>query len=350
MSPDDGTVGWRTEFEGEAESGAYAGYRPISRDQWGLTPAGGSLYSVHGFGEDYEWTAVHAMERSSGDRLWSFQRELELSVHGVAAGTVFATGREFFVPDHTHDTPDEPLESVLYALDAATGGLRWSRAFAGVADVAVAGDATYVAAQDRLVGLGADGDWRFEVAADRPARAVRATDGRVYFATETGDGGSTVRGVDPAGRVPWTLTVDGREVALHGDRLYVGGRATAALASDGTVAWRDDTSGQWFLFGPAGESLYTRVGGRGVGAYVLPSGTHQWTFDPPEKYGWPLGATTDVAIAEGYADGRTLYAVDAASGEVRKHRALGDLTSVFTVATLDGRVFVGTDAVTAYDV
>lgn len=113
LTPTDGAVGWRTELEGEAVTGSYAGYRPMARDKWGVTLTHESVYSVNGAADSYDWTALHAIDRASGERRWSLRRERRLFVHGVASRTVFVTGLEFFEPEHSHDTPEEPLASIL---------------------------------------------------------------------------------------------------------------------------------------------------------------------------------------------------------------------------------------------
>lgn len=351
VSPADGTLAWRTEFEGETEPHSYADYRPMARDQWGVTLTDASVYSVNGAGDAYDWTAVHALDRANGERRWSLRRDRRLGVHGVADDTVFATGREFYEPAHSHDTPDEPLASVLYAVDAATGEVRWTDEFTGVADVAVGTDAVYVAARDRLVALDFDGTrrWRFDT--EQPARSVRAADGRVYYLTEVAGDRSTVHGLDPTGERAWERTLGVHEALLDGDRLYAGGDAVLVLDPDGSVVWQASDHGKWLLLGPRRETLYTRSGGQAVDAYALSSGEALWSFDPPERYAWPEAATGDVAVAEGYAEGRTLYAVGRESGESRKRYSVGRRASVFTVETLDGRVFVGDNGsrITALD-
>lgn len=341
IDPSDGSVAWRAEFEGEAVTGSYAGYRPMARDKWDVTLAGDVVYSVNGAADSFDWTALHALDRASGDRRWSFRRERRLTTRGVADGTVFATGREFFEPEHAHDQPDEPLTSVLYALDADSGEVRWTREFAGVADVAVGTDAAYVAAGDRLVSLGLDGERRWRFAGDAPPRTVRVADDRVFYCTEVDSDRSTVHGLDLAGDRVWKHTRDASEFLLDGDRLYAGGDGVVAFDPDGSVAWSDDAHGKWLLLGPAGDTLYTREGGQAVGAYALPEGDALWSFDPEEKYAWPVAATAETAVAEGYAEGRALYAVDRESGAVQKRYDAGSRVSLFAATALGDRVFVG---------
>lgn len=352
VSPEDASIAWQTEFEGEAESHAYASYRPMARDQWGVTITEGSVYSVNGEGDAYDWTAVHAIDRETGDRRWTLQRDRRFAVRGTTDRLVFATGQEFYEPEHSHDYPDEPLESILYAIDVETGEVRWTDAFDGVADVAVGSDAVSVAAHDGLVALDFDGtrQWSFETA--HPGRAVRATDDVVYFCTEVENDRSTVYGLDATGegQPEWDLTAAVHEALLDGDRLYLGGDVVLALDPDGSTVWRADDHGKWFLLGPRGETLYTRSGGAATNAYELPSGDHLWSFDPPEEYGWPEAATADVAIVEGFAPGRSLYAVDRGRGEALKRYDAGRRASVFSVETLAGQAFVGTSKLTALDV
>lgn len=339
---------WQREFEGEAVGGSYAGYRPLARDQWGLTATADRLYAVHGRDASYDWTALHALDRATGDRRWSFRRERKLAVRGVAGGTVVATGLEFFEPEHTHDTPAEPLTSVVYGLGATSGEVQWSRSFDGVRDVAVGTDAAYVAVGGELVALGLDGSRRWVLDGDAPARTVRAADGRVYYATDAGDDRSTVRRVALDRTVEWTRTLPVEEFLLDGDRLYASGDAVTALDPDGSVAWRADTYGQWLLFDPARETLYTRAGraADAVDAYVA-SGERdgrqrRWRFDPPSQNAWPEAATREAAVATaitGESADEPFYTVYAVR-DGRPTKALG-LDTVFTAVPLDGTVYVG---------
>lgn len=321
VDPATPAVDWEAELDGEAVGGADA------RDDWGVLVAGDAVYAVAGHAETYDWTALHALDRATGERRWSVRRDRELTVRGVVDGLVVASGLEFFEPDHTHDTPEEPLTTVVYGLDAADGDVRWTAAFDGVVDVTAGSEGVYVAAGSRLVGLGLDGSGRFEYPGDRhPGRAVRARQGRVYYLTAPGHDRSVVHGLDASGDRAWRLDLPVHEVLLDGDRLYAGGQSVLALDPDGSVAWRDDSGfGQDLLLGPGGETLFTRAGRAldRAAAYRTADGTRRWTYRPPtlsSPNAWPVAATADSAVVEGITADHatepftTLFAVDRASG------------------------------------
>lgn len=343
VDPDGGSVLWRTESEGEAVGHSRAGDQGIARGQWGVTVADDAVYAVAGPVEEREWSALHALDRASGERRWSLRCDRELGVAGVADGVVVATGLEFFPPaDQTpvsHQSPEEPLTTVLYGLDAGDGTVRWRREFAGVRDVAVGPDGSYVAAGNRLVGLDRDGATRFTY--DRgPATGVEAAGDRVYYLTGV-DETATLHGVAPGGSPDWTRTVRVDELLLDGDRLYAGGDAVVSVDPDGSVVWREDDHGQWLLLDPDGDALYTRSGIRADRATAYhASGGERWSFAPPSNNAWPEAATADaLAVTAITADDgpfKTVYAVD---GDGRATASL-DRGTVFDAVGLDGSVYL----------
>lgn len=346
VDPSEWSVRWETEAEGEAVSGSHAPGAGIARGQWGVTLAADAVYAVAGRVEDRRWTAVHALDRASGDRRWSVRRERELAVAGTLDDLVVAAGTEFFPPPgetaHGHRTPEEPLSTVVYGIDAANGDVRWRREFTGVRDAAVGAEGVYVGAGNRLVGLDPDGSDRFTY--DRgPATAVEATAGRVVYLTGE-NGGATLHGVAPDGSGDWRYRAPVGELLSDGDRVYAGGDAVVAVASDGTVDWRDDDHGQWLLLDPGRDSLYARSGERAGAATAYDvRGTERFTFDPPSTNAWPEAATRDAlavsAITESGSDDPflTVYAVTA-DGEATA--ALG-VDTVFDAVGLDGTVYLG---------
>jgi hypothetical protein len=339
VDPADGSVLWRTESEGEAVGGSHAAYQRIARGGHGVTPSDEAVYSVAGRDDSYEWTAVHALDRATGERRWSLQRERSLAVAGVADGLVVATGLEFFEPEGTHDTPDEPLETVVYGLDAATGEVRWTQSFQGVEDVTTCSTGVYVAAGDRLVGLGHDGSTTFTYY-HGPSTWVEATGGRIYYLVGE-DETATLHGVAPNGEVDWTRDVPVEELLLAGDRLYAGGDATVAVEPDGTVAWRRDDHGQWLLLDPGDNTLYTRSGvGQDRATAHDAGGAERWTFNPPSNNAWPEAATNNAlavtAITPDDGPFKTVYAVD----EDGQATAALDRDTVFDAVGLDGMIYL----------
>lgn len=356
IDPSGREVVWRTEFEGEAVGGSDADYRSNSRDQWGVTVTDDRLYAVTGRADSYDWTAVRAIDRASGERLWSLRRERRLAVRGVGAGTAYVAGLEFFEPDSSHDAPDEPLTSVLYAVDVDTGRVQWTREFAGVEDVDVAADGVYVAAGDELVALAPDGtrQWTFE--GDAAPWRVRSADDRIFFLDEDDRRQSTVYGLSRGGDATWEKRLPLREVLADGDRLYGGGRSPLAIEPDGSVAWRHQSGyGVWLMRSADRETLYTRAGAGGdrARAYRADDGDVRWTYEPPDlssPNAWPVAATDEVAVVEGITGGRssgpftTLYAVRDGEGT----KAL-PTEPVFDVEGFDGTVYVGGESVVALE-
>lgn len=349
-------VVWRAEFEGEAVGGSDAGHRSIARDGWGVTVTGERVLAVTGRADSYDWTAVRAVDRASGEREWSLRKERRLAVRGVAGGTVFVTGLEFFEPDSAHDAPEEPLTSVLYAVDVDSGSVGWSGEFAGVEGVAVGDDGVYVAAGDELLAFGLDGTRRWTFEGDAAPWSVHAANDRIFFLDEDDRRQSTVYGLSRGGEPAWEKRLPIREVLLDGDRLYGGGRSPLSIESDGSVAWRHQGGyGKWLMLSPDGETLYTRSGAGGdrARAYRADDGDVRWTYEPPDlssPNAWPVAATDEVAVVEGITGGRssgpftTLYAVRDGEGT----KAL-PTEPVFDVVGLDGTVFVAGESVVALD-
>lgn len=342
LAPHDGEIVWHTSFEGEPVEGSFAGARPDSREHWGATVGSEAVYSVHG-GDD--WTALHALDRQTGEVRWSDRKSREFVVHGVVSDTVVATAGEFARPPTDGPATAEPRESTLLAYDARTGAVRWSRSFAGVADVAVGEDAIHVAAGDRVVVVGLDGDERSRFEGDRPARAVRVSDSQVFYVTGTYGAGSTVHGLERGGTPEWMLDVAASEFLVDGGRLYVGGDVLAAIDPDGTVAWRVDRGSDLLLVGPAGNVVLARAfrsAGAGTEEVVTAYGTggrHRFAFDPPGRRARPRAATAGTVVVEGVDDGPAVWDVDSADGG-RRRRHHPD-AAPFTITAAGERVFAG---------
>ena len=319
IDPTEQSVLWQTKSEGEAISGTHASYQHIARSKWGVTLSSEAVYAVAGPAEERLWSAVHALDRATGKRRWSLRRKRKLAVAGVTDSLVVATGLEFFPgPNETvldHQTPESPLSTVVYGLAPADGTVRWTREFDSVQDVAVNSNGVYVAVADQLVGLGLDGERRFSYE-QGPATRIEAAAGRIFYLT--GDySASTLYGVAPSGSVDWQHDLPVNELLLVGDRLYVGGKAVAAIEGNGTIAWRDNAYGHWLLLDPDRDTLYTRSQEQSdaVTAYGV-DGEKRWTFDPPANNAWPETATNDALIVSAITAGEgdqpflTVYAVN----------------------------------------
>lgn len=345
VDPTNQTVRWQTEADGELVGGSHASSQGIARGQWGVTLTEDTVLLVAGNVRDRLWTRLHAFDRASGDRRWSFEQDRELEVVGVRDGLVVAAGREFYPPPGTtassHQTPTQPLSSVVYGLDAASGSLRWRQEFTAVTDTAVAGDRVYVATETGLFGLDRGGTRRFSYGRDS-GRRVAATPDRAFYLTEDGDT-STLHGVSPGGRGDWRQELAVSELLVGDGRLYAGGGVVAAVETDGTVRWYDDDYGQWLLHESDSDRLYTRSGVQADAATAYDvAGVERWTFDPPSTNAWPEAATSEaLAVAAITADDAddsfyTLYAVDS---DGRATAARG-IDTIFDSHGLDETIYV----------
>ncbi|WP_254279238.1 PQQ-binding-like beta-propeller repeat protein [Haloarcula marina] len=342
---------WRTAFEGDAVVTSFL-EQGNARDKWGVGVRDGTLYVVTGNTDDYAWTALHALDPATGERRWSFRRERELTVAGVIGDTVVAGGREFFVPESTHDTPEEPLPTAVYGLDAASGSVRWTREFRGVTAGGTAASRVVVGEGDRVTGLDAEGHTLWSASTTDP-RAVLAVGDGVVVAAADGEG-STLRAFGSDGKERWRDTRPVEEFLAVGDRLYALGDETVAYDADGDVRWQVDGYSQWPLLAPDGETLYARAAVRAnaVDAFSIPGSGRRFRYETPSNNGWPAGATDEMVVAEAItpdlADFTSLYAVDGESGSPMAVYRPTD--AVFDVAGVDETAYAAIgDRVVAFE-
>lgn len=353
VDPADGSLGWRAEFDGEAVGASHAAHGP--EDIWGVTVGDGAVYAVAGNVEERAWSAVRALDRADGDERWSLRRERRLAVRGVVDGLVVVTATAFdeqTTPASTNSPTDgtswsgtgtaDPRSTRVLGVDAATGAVRWTREFDGVADVAVGRQRVAVAGVAGLALLDHDGG-RHGAYGRGPGTQVAVAGSRTYYRTGESEG-AALHGVTPAGAADWRRSLPvGRFVVGEG-RLFAGGDGVFAVDPDGTVEWRDDGHGSRLLLGPGGETLYTRAGEAADRATAHGTdGRERWTVAPPSRNAWPAAATRDAAVVQAItADSAdepfyTVYAVD---GEGRATARRG-VDTVFDVVGHEGRVYLG---------
>lgn len=346
------SVLWRREMAGRAV-GVPADHRPIGREGVGVTRTPDALYAVSGNLRRNEWSAVHALDPATGDHRWSLRRQRELAVAGVLDSLVVVTGLEFFpgvgevAPTHT--TPEEPLTTVVYGVDAADGNVRWTREFAGVRAVDVGAGGVHVAASGRLVGLDRQGQTRFERGTGPVGRLECLTD--TMFLLEgpglrpTSDQSATLHRLTSGGEREWTRDLPVNELLVDpgAERLYLGGDSVYAVGFDGQVAWYADDYGEWLLLDPDRDTLYTRSGLQADAATAYDvAGDARWRFDPSVRNAWPEAATSDSLVVSAITpdDGNdqflTVYAVD---GDGRATAAL-DIDTVSAALGRDGTVYL----------
>lgn len=335
VDPADGSVGWQQTVPGEAVGAG-------SVDGWGVTVGDDALYAVTGNVEDHAWSAVRALTRSDGSERWSLRRERRLAVRGVTGGLVVVTATAFEERSSPTDASpsDAPRSTRVLGVDAASGSVRWTREFDGVADVA-AGTVVAVAADD-LTLLDRDGSRRGRYGRG-PGRQVEFAGDRGYYLTGEGESG-VLYGVAPTGEADWRRPLPVRRFVVGPDRLFAAGEGVFAVDPDGTVAWRDDDRGSQPFLGPGAETLYTRAGETAdrATAYGV-DGRERWTVTPPSRNAWPAAATDGAAVVQavtGDSADEPFYTVYVVDAEGRATASRG-VDTVFDVIGHDGRFYLG---------
>lgn len=340
IDPGKRAIAWETESKGAPVHGSHASFVENGNDSYGVTLHEDTVYTVTGLAEAREWSALRALDQTTGERDWSFKRQRKLAVAGVSNGLVVATGLEFFPPsgetETSHAKSDTPLSTVVFGLDESNGEVRWTNEYESVKDVAVGPAGIYVAVGDHLEGLRYDGESQFTYR-QGPARRVEASSEGIYYLSGKGTN-KTLHGLTRSGNRRWKRSVAVEELLLDDDRLYAGGKEVVAIESDGTIDWRDDDYGRRLRLSPDDETLYS-LSGSGVSAYAT-EGDKRWTFYPTSNTVWPAAVTPDALVVRSVdpdsSPKSAAYAVNAA----------GQATGVFgsrsmpDVTALDGAVYV----------
>lgn len=345
----DGSVRWSTEFDADSH-----GNGPDEPDEagweWSTWPTAETIYLAAGV--RHEWWAVRAFDRESGDERWSFRRERQISIRDVTANSLLVTAEEIFVPETTHDTPEEPLTSDIYRVDKDTGDATKLGERDGVRDGTATTDSAYVLAMDSLstfdmgedvgvqwqrslsgegIGVFTDGDWAVTVA-------------------ENGDR-SEIVGFTADGDRQWSRDgpdTHSSDTLFDDDTIYAGGGdGVVAIRTDGTVAWRDARPAGWFIHDDSTGRVYTRSGTAADAAAAYdPDGEWLWTFDPDSKNAWPTSVTDDAVLATAIT-GRhasepfyTVYSVDPADGT---GSSLVEFDGIFSVESVGNRVYLAAE-------
>ncbi|MFD0968388.1 outer membrane protein assembly factor BamB family protein [Plantactinospora endophytica] len=302
----------------------------------------------------------------------------------VAAGTVYLGS----------------ADGTLYALDAATGTVRWTYPIPELdATLAVADGMLYLVGSETLYALDVDTRqvrWSFRV--DGSLRStLGAADGLVYVADQHGRLGPTLHALDRAtGHLRWSRDLGrthGTGPAVAHGAVYVGGDHTlyALDARTGAVRWDHPD-----LPGPVGEApvvadrtVHLAVAGSYLGTFDVHDGRKLWSHESDvvstpavrdDTVYVPLGTgccfdrwrtnayrastgellwsaefhAAELVTAGGILYSRaagdgTVYAFDPAVGEVGWRFAAGDRTSGAPAATGD-TVFVADGEHTLYAV
>lgn len=241
----------------------------------------------------------------------------------------------------------------IVALDASTGDRQWTYGETGGYSVytlpAVGDDAIYTGYGDDAIGsgsgsvhaVGLDGTEQWTEETGSVYHTPRLDDGAVYV----GDDAGAVRAFDAAsGENRWSVEVTGEgedvppgdvtvEAVVDG-RAYVAGDEGAWAVEEGEIAWSFPTDGRRVSSIRAGELVYCSPRGSVV---ALDDGEEGWSADGA------LQAVTDEAVYLRRAS--ELCAFDPGSGD---ELWCVDINEDGDVAVADdGRVFYGTDEVTA---
>jgi outer membrane protein assembly factor BamB len=253
-----------------------------------------------------------------GTERWRFETDDYLrSSPAVAGGTIFVG----------------VLGGGLHAVDATTGGRRWSfssrHGVTATSAPVVADGTVHVGTRDRhLFAVDAASgteEWRFET--DDWATSTPAVAGdTVYVGTRSG----TLHAVDAdRGTERWRFTSDRRKHSrptVAGDTVYYGGDGIlwALDATAGTERWRfthETVAGNPTVAVATGETVYTGGdGGVPVCALDPVSGDERRRF-VPDGFSMDTWASAPPTVVDGTlyvgGSGRRLYAMETATGDVR---------------------------------
>jgi len=310
----------------------------------GPTVAGGTVYAGGSNGGE-----VYALNAATGQVRWARNTQPStISVDSAVAGSVYTGG----------------TGGQVYALSAATGQVRWAYTTrkSGYSAVyygpAVAGGTVYVGAAN--IGGGGGGVYALNTATGQ----VRWTyiTGRASFYGGLAVAGGTVYVVDNGGRVyalnaatgqvRWTRTTAGTPPigaagpAVAGGTVYVGssGKVYALNAATGQVRWTYTSIGDYVESGPAVAGGTVYVGGANDTVYALNAATGQvrWTYTTPHS-GYPgiyFGTIYSGSLYLASGAGE-VYALNAATGQVRWTYNTRHGGYYFRLVVADGTVYVG---------
>jgi outer membrane protein assembly factor BamB len=301
----DGTEAWRVtapaadgpsrrEFGSRAATG-----RGFLLREGTLFAISGRFDGLHRFGD-----AVHAVDPVDGTERWRYAPGRSYAAFGIVGavdGAVVVGDNDDALGSGDHRT---------VAIDAATGGVRWSNTSGDVlagtvgAGAAVTADATTLSAYDA-------GDGAVRWTRDLPGvRWLDLVGGASLYA---GVGGSRLVAVDPAtGETRWELAADAGD-AIVDEAVYLGGARVRRVAPDGDVVWASDPPELERLAALGPDRLF--VAGEGVvGALSRSTGAEEWRIEVDASY-TPTVTAGDGSVVVGTET--TLTAVDAATGERR---------------------------------
>ncbi len=279
INPSDGSLKWK--------------YQAAS----GLAGSGGSL-GPDGTFYIGDATSLYAIDTSNGTLKWKFDTGGYVLSSPVVTDKFVYFG-SFYVTAIGPGDPSGPYDGHVFALDPATGAVKWSYLTGGAVGASAAIDDTgtvYIGSYDDYM-YAFDGEtgavkWKFLTGGHiQSSASVSSTNGLLYFGSHDG----TLYAVNRAtGTLAWSLTTGSRIVSSPGigsnGTVYVGswdGNVYAVNGGTGTVIWKFFTSTTATPGlndeGPcigADETIYYETNGGGV-MYALNGFTGQVKWQIP---------------------------------------------------------------------
>lgn len=139
---------------------------------------------------------VHALDATTGTRQWKFERDRLLGVTGFLDQAVVVRSTEYFEPGHTHDTPEEPLETNVHAVDTESGASRWTVSVRGFSDLATGSNGLFVAHERSLSAFGPGGEERWQTQFSAKVRSVTTVGGTLVLAVGSSTDDSSLFGLN----------------------------------------------------------------------------------------------------------------------------------------------------------
>lgn len=323
------------------------------------TLAAADPYRMHQYGPGHVGNAGDDGPTADVDAVWTFREGdddeyYEIGTPAVVDGTVY-------VPE-THSVGDDGAETVVYAVDGATGEVEWEWPYprgTTFGSTVVAEGAVVLGLGGSVVALEADaGTERWRLERDF-SDAVTVADGTVYAINTTYADPPTLVAIDlETGRERWTAPLADGAVfwptppAVVDETVYQGGvELTALSAADGEQLWSKDFGNA--VTGPptvTDDACYVPLGD-GTVAALDRDGTKRWR--QPVEYGGRgsgMEFVTSPAVADGslyVTNAFQLTALDAETGSAHWTTETGGDRSPVVA---DGAVYTsGLNAVEAYD-
>ncbi|WP_339104427.1 PQQ-binding-like beta-propeller repeat protein [Haloterrigena salinisoli] len=323
------------------------------------TLAAADPYRMHQYGPSHVGNAGGAGPTSDVDAVWTFREGADDSHYEI--GTPAVVDGTVYVPEN-HSVGDDGAETVVYALDGATGEIEWEWTYprgTAFGSTVVAEGAVVLGLGGSVVALEADaGTERWRLERDF-SDAVTVADGTVYAINTTYADPPTLVAIDlETGRERWTEPLADERMfwptppAVADGTVYQGGvELTALSTADGERLWSKDFGNA--VTGPptvTDDACYVPLGD-GTVAALESDGTLRWRQSVERGgRGSGLHPVSSPAVADGtlyVTSAWRLTALDADDGAQRwTTETAGDRPPVVA----DGVVYAsGLNVMEAYD-